>query len=232
MARLRDIRRDERGITLIELTVATTAGMIVFFGLTMLVLASMHESTRITDRVHATQNARTALHRLISELHSACVVQYAIPALSESTSTRLAFVHAYGAEVSPTPTKSVITLNGSTLTQTDYAVSGGSAPSWTFSTTASTTRALMSHVAAPSGTTPMFKYSEFSNGSLTPIALSGTETLGERAEGVVHITVTLQVLPPGETVADPNASAEVQDSAYMRFSSPAYTTTAPNLPCE
>ena len=80
--------------------------MVVFFGLTMMVLASMHDTTRITNRVHSTQNARTALHEMITELHSACVVRFLTPVQAESSGTSLRFIHANGSEVSPKPTLS------------------------------------------------------------------------------------------------------------------------------
>ena len=228
----RDIRRDESGMTLVELLVATSAGMIVFFGLTMMVVASMHETTRITTRVHSTQNARTALHRVVSELHSACLAQYATPILEESTSSKLAFIHSYSAEVTPTPTKSVITLSGSTLTQTDYAYASGTAPEWTFNSTASSTRAIMSGVSAISGSVPLFTYSELKSGVMTAIPLSGTTTLGSSAERTVKVDVALKVSPPGATVTDSHGAAQVKDSAYLRFTAPGYTTTSANLPCE
>jgi type II secretory pathway pseudopilin PulG len=209
-------------MTLIELIVATTTGVIIFAGLTAMVLASMHSSTRVTNRVHATQDARRVVHRITNELHSACVAQYVVPVQPESTRTKLSFAHAYGSEVTPVPIKTAITLSGTTLTQADYPVASGSTPSWVFSSTPSSTRTILKNVSAYTGSAPVFTYFKVENGVLAEIPLSG----------VVQVNIALKVTPASETFTDANADANVQSSAYLRFTSPTYATTKTNSPCE
>jgi type II secretory pathway pseudopilin PulG len=231
--RLEAIREDERGMTLIELIVATTAGLVIFAGLTAMVLASMHHSTRVTNRVHATQDARRVVHRITNELHSSCVAQYVVPVQSESTRAKLAFAHAYGSEVTPVPVKTAITLSGTTLTQTDYPVASGSTPSWVFSTTPSNTRTILTNVSPYSTGAAVFTYFKVENGVLAEIPLTGTTELGTtNSQKVVQVNIALKVTPPGETFTDVNADANVQSSAYLRFTSPTYATTKTNSPCE
>ena len=231
--RLREIREDEGGMTLIELIVATTTGIVIFAGLTAMVLGSMHSSTRVTNRVHATQDARRVVHRITNELHSACVAQYVVPVQPESTRTKLSFAHAYGSEVTPVPIKTAITLSGTTLTQTDYPVASGSTPSWVFSSTPSSTRTILKNASAYSASAPVFTYFKVENGVLAEIPLSGTTELGTtNSQRVVQVNIALKVTPGGEVFNDVNADANVQSSAYLRFTSPTYATTKTNSPCE
>lgn len=222
--------REQRGTTLVELLVAISAGTVVFAGLTMVVTGSLHQTTRITDRVHATQEARTAVHRLTVELHSACVAPQIAPVREGSTGSSLSFVHKAGAEVAPKPTLSTVTLSGGTLTQADYAWESGSAPDWTFETTP-TTRTLLTRVSAPSGSVPVFRYYEYSNGQIATPPLE-TPLDSENAARAAQVDVAVKVSPPGRPVTDAGGAAIVQDSALLRFTPPSYSTSAVNLPCE
>ena len=231
--RLQAIREDERGMTLVELIVATTAGMVIFAGLTAMVLASMHNATRVTNRVHATQDARRVVHRITNELHSSCVAQYVVPIQADSTRTKLSFAHAYSSAVAPVPVKTAITLSGTTLTQTEYPVASGSTPAWVFSTTPNATRTILTNVSAYSSTAPVFTYFKVENGALTEIPLTGTAELGTtNSQKVVQVNIALTVTPGKEVFTDVNADANVQSSAYLRFTSPSYATTKTNSPCE
>ena len=232
MARL---KQDESGMTLIELVVACMAGSVVFFGLTMMVVAAMHDTTRVSHRVHATQNARVVLAEVVNELHSSCVAQYESPIYEGSTGTKLRFFHATGAAVSPAPTFSEITLVGTTLVQTDYETTGTS-PAWVPKSTATSSRALITEVGTPSGTTPIFSYYKFNEGKIETPAIKGAGT-GEaltkvQAEEVSKVGMTIKATPPGTTFTDNRAAAQLQDSAVLRFTAPSYQTTATNLPCE
>ncbi len=227
--------KDESGMTLIELVVACMAGSIVFFGLTMMVVAAMHDTTRVSHRVHATQNARTALAEVVNELHSACVAQYESPIYEGSAGTKLRFFHATGAAVNPSPTFSEINLVGTTLVQTDYETTGTS-PAWTPKSTATSSRAIISGVGAPSSTAPIFSYYRFKEGKIEATAIKGTGT-GEsltkaQAEEVSKVGITIKATPLGTTFTDNSAAAQIQDSAVLRFTAPSYQSTATNLPCE
>lgn len=229
MRRLRPIR-DERGMGLVELMVATSAGTIIFAGLTMVVIGTMHQTTRVTDRVHATQDARTVLHRLVTEIHSSCVAPQTAPVREGSSGTSLRFVHKRGSEVAPNPTLSTVTLSGNTLSQSDYAWQSGVAPNWTFSTTP-TTRTLMTNVGAPSEGAAVFRFFSYSGGQIssTPLSVPLDST---NAAKTVEVRIALKVSPPSESIADANGAAVVQDSALLRLTPPSYSTGANNLPCE
>jgi type II secretory pathway pseudopilin PulG len=235
ISRLRRIRDDEQGMTLIELLVATSAGMILFMGLTMAVLASMHNMSRVSNRVQSTEDARTALHRVTSELHSSCVARYLTPIMPESSASELRFVRSISSEVSPTPVESRVFLSGTTLKQADYEVLSGSSPEWKFKSTPYTSSAIMSGVAPISGSVPLFRYYAFTSGvlSTTPLAPPTGKLTEKEGESVVKVDLALKVVPPGGPVTDAKGAAQVQDSAYLRFTPPQYSTSSTsNLPCE
>jgi Tfp pilus assembly protein PilW len=217
-------------MTLIELVVATTAGAVIFLGLTTVVITSMHQTTRITNRVHATQQARTAVHGIVNSLHSACVASQFAPVQTDSTGTLLRFISATGSEVSPTPVLHSISLSGTTITESIYPYASGTAPRWTFSGTPSSTRQLMTRVSPISGSS-IFSYYGYTSGQISATPFSASP-LGANAASTVQVTVALKVAPRGSTVTDAKAAAHVQDSALLRFTPPTFNTSSANLPCE
>ena len=144
----RQLVRDQRGTTLPELMVGPGAGLVVLVGLTTLIIVTVHTTTRVSARVDATQRARIAITKVLDQLHSACIAPKVPPIRAGSSDTALAFVHAPGDAVSPTPILTVIGLSGTTLSQSDYAYVGGTAPLWNFDESEpESTRQLMTHVS-------------------------------------------------------------------------------------
>ena len=235
MKRLR-LLRDQRGMTLIELLVATSAGAVIFFGLTMIVIASMHQTTRVTNRVHSTQEARVVVQRLVSELQSSCIASGLAPIQSGSSGTKLIYISQKDGEkaevVSPTPVKREVSLNGTNLTESIYEREGtATSPPWTFKSTAAATRTLMTRVGAVSTSIPIFRYYAFSGGQVASSPLAVPLEKGLEAEAT-QVNVALKVTPPKATVQDAKSAAVIQDSALLRFTSPAFATAGSNLPCE
>ena len=222
---------DQRGTTLIELVVATAAGAVIFMGLTMVVIASMHQTTRISKRVHATQEARTVVHRIVTELHSACVASEVAPIQANSSDTSLTYIYQTGSGAALTPVLHKVSLSGTTLSLTTYPSTSGSTPQWTFSTTPSSTQTLMTNVSAVSGTEPLFSYYKYEEGLIasTPLTVPLSTT---NAPLAVQVDIALKVSPTGSTVVDAKAPGIVQDSALLRFTPPAANVNVVNLPCE
>lgn len=231
--RLRPLR-DESGMTLIELIVATTTGLVVFMGLTMMVIASTRQATRISDRVHTTADARVAVQRVVKELQSACAARYLTPVRKGSSGTKLKFARAYGSAVSPSPVMSEVKVENSNLVIWEYPVSGGSVPVWNFNETEPTSkRALIRNVAAVSSSIPIFRYYKVSGGTVsTPVTVGSEGLTDEQAQDIVKVDIALKVSPGPTPITDPGGATTVQDSAYLRFSSPTYVTTSVNGPCE
>ena len=223
--------KDESGMTLIELLVATAAGVVVMFGVVMAVIVSLRETDRVASHIDANQRARTTMYKVIDELHSACVAAQIAPVQSGSSGTSLNFIHQSGSGVSLTPVLSKISLSGTTLSQSDYAATGGSTPTWTFSGTATSTQQLMTGVSPLSGSS-IFNYYAYSGGQVSSTPLT-TPLSSTDAARTVQVGVAFKAAPTTTQIAnDTNAAAAIQDSALLRFSAATFSTSANNLPCQ
>lgn len=223
---------DERGTTIAELLVGLAAGMVVLMTLTTVVVVSLHGSARVAGRVEATQNARLVTTQIMEELHSACVAPQISPIRETSTGNSLVFWHAtgtQGAAVAPKPTKTVITYENGTITQSDFAVASGASPNWVFSETA-TTRKLLTKVGPVSPSTMIFKYYKYVNGSLVEIPAS--TAIGTEAAVTIAVKVALTANPLRTPVADAGADSSIQDRAVLRLTPPSFNEGAAALPCQ
>ena len=204
------------------------SALLVLFGLTTVIMTTLDQSARINDRVDATQRARIALYNVIDGLHSACIAPQIAPIQAGSTGSSLRFLHQTGSAVAPTPVLSQVDLNGGTLSEQDFLATGGSVPSWTFASTPSSSRQLMTGVA--SSPAP-FRYYSYSSGQVSATPLP-TPLIPSDAARTVQVTVALTVSPSRQETTDPNSAASVQDTALLRFSPAAFSTSANNLPCQ
>jgi Prokaryotic N-terminal methylation motif len=225
--------RDQRGTTLVELIVGLAVGLVVLTMLSTVIVITLHGSTRVSARVEATQNGRVVLARVMEELHSACVSPKIAPVQSGSSGTLLKFIRAGGSEgaaAAPVPTLTEITYSGGVISQSDHAVSGGTAPNWTFSSTA-TTRQLMSHVAPVTSGGPIFSYFAYSNGALSETPQTTPLSVGEAAL-TVEVRMAITASPSTTPVADKGSGSTVQDSAVLRLTPPSFNEQAVSLPCQ
>jgi type II secretory pathway component PulJ len=223
--------RDESGMTLVELLVAMSAGVIVMMGITLAMIVTMRETNRVASHVDANQRARVAMTKIVNQLHSACVAPQIAPIREDSTGTMLSFLHQAGSGVAVTPVLSRITLSGTTLTQSDYAVNGGAAPNWTFSSTASSTSQLLTNVAPISASVPVFRYYAYSSGKVSSTALAANP-LGTNAPNAVQVNIAFEAAPGRSVSGDTNAATEIQNAALLRLTPPGYSSTTSNLPCQ
>ena len=221
----------EQGFTLVELLVASTAGIIVLITVGYVAMGALRESNRTTQRVEANQTARLVMHQITEDLHSACVAPQIAPVRPGSTGSSLSFVHQATSAVTPVPVLSTVSLSGSKLTQTRYANTGGTFPSWTFSPTPTSSRELSEGISQVSPSTPIFRYYAYSNGAISttplPVPLSTAD-----AARTVQVTIAFDAAPLRIRVLDENSDTSIQDTVLMRFSSAAFATSAPNMPCQ
>lgn len=223
---------DERGTTMVELLVGMAMGMIVLVGLTMTIIVVLHGTDRVDARVEATDNARVAVARVMEELHSACVSPQIAPVQEKSTGNSLVFWHAAAGQttaVEPIPVKSKISYGSGTLTQTDYAQTGGTSPNWVFSETGAE-RKLLTNVAPAAGSSAVFSYYKYESGAL--VKLTATELAKTEAEAVIVVKVALTASPKSTPVRDAGAAATVEDSATLRLTPPSFNEGASALPCQ
>jgi hypothetical protein len=223
---------DERGTTLAELVISMAVGMVVLSALAMVMIVSMHASARVTDRVHATQNARLTLTRVIEELHSACVVPKVAPIQPESTGTSLSFSHALqseGSSASVKPVKSTITLNGTKLEESEFAWLGTTPP--TFSKKASGPPVtLATNIIPTPPSSSIFSYFSYSKGKLVQIPQAKLGII--EANSVIQVKVAFTGLPSSATSRDASVGASVANSAMLRLTPPSFRDEAGSPPCQ
>jgi hypothetical protein len=230
--RLASLARDEQGMTLVELLVATAAGIVVFGVITTALLATMRDVRRVSSHVEANQRARLTLSKIVNELHSGCVTYLYAPVQKESTGTVLTFVHGEGSAPSVTPTESKITLgtNG-VLTQSEYPVTGGKPSEWTFAEQASSTVQLISGISPLTSGGPVFTYYGYTSGKIASAPFP-TPLSKENAERTVQVNIAFKAAPTQAQTGDAGAETAVQDSAYLRLTPAGFETGALNQPCQ
>lgn len=234
--RLGELGRDERGMTLVELLVATAAGVVVIGGISVAMIVTVRGVERVSGHVEANRAARLTMAKIVDQLHSACLAYGSAPIREESTGTLLSFTHQSGSAAALTPVLSKISLSGTTLSQFDYAYSSGTVPAdWKFSSTASKTTTLLTGVSQASAGVPLFRYYGYSAGtgaiSATPFAFS-TILGSENAANTVQVGIAFKAAPKRTIGGDANATTPVQSSAYLRMGPPSFETSSSNKPCQ
>ncbi|HXP38357.1 MAG TPA: prepilin-type N-terminal cleavage/methylation domain-containing protein [Solirubrobacteraceae bacterium] len=180
--------REERGLTLIELLVSMTAGVVVVAGATLVLVVALRQNTRVTDAVQADSIGRTALSQIADDLRSSCTGfgSSSIQAPSTTPTSPLGstgplslwFLTAYGNSTSGEATVKHVMLHDVTWTSTgisntnqalgkliDYSWTGTGEPPntpWTFPSGLSPTTATSTHVLAtnviPAASSQVFTY--------------------------------------------------------------------------
>jgi hypothetical protein len=219
--------RDERGFTVAELVMTIPVFLIVFTSILMMVQVATHSQDRVAKRVAVNQRVRPELTRLMDQLHSACVAPAVAPVLAGSSSNSLIFISKPGSAVSPTPDKRIVTLSGSTLTESVYPPTGGSAPNWTFSPTPTSTRQLLTGVSSPA----LFRYYEYEGGQVSTTPLPTTPNGLSAADAATTVQVAVSFTYSTGAGSDPNAPITLSDSATLRLEPASEDASEVNLPC-
>jgi hypothetical protein len=226
---LDSVLREESGLTIVELLATIPAMLAVMFAVGTMTITGLHNQSRITKRVDANQRARPVMTQIVQALHSACVAPRIVPVLAGSTGTSISFLSQRGSAVSPTPDLHVISLSGTTLTDTTYPATGGAAPTWTFSGTPSSSRQLLTNVAAPGGT--IFRYYQFVGGAISPTPLQ-TPLSATDAAHTANVDVSFTSSPTnGVSSQDPNSPLMLNDSVDLRLEAAGQYPNQDNLPC-
>jgi hypothetical protein len=209
------------------------AASIVLSGIMAMVQVTTTQTVRVGDRVQANQLARPQIQRLMDELHSTCVAPDTIPIRSTSNSTTMQFVSRTGNSVAPTPNLHVVSVSGGALTETIYPANGGTAPNWTFSGTATSSRTLLPVVTTATvdgASVPPFRYYRYVGNDIssTPMAVPLD---ANTAKEVVQVNISLAVGSYENGTRDTRNAVTVSDTAVLRFNPASADTSETNPPC-
>lgn len=253
------LARDEHGFSMIEVLVSILTGLIVVFALFSILEVSMRQASRITDSVQADQLGRTALTKVVDELHTACMAREFAPVLVKSSEKELRFRTAYGETASiegANATEHHIVWTGvwpgsGQLLDKTYRSTGGVAPNFTYEVTETPKTTVLAQNVYEAETTvegkkvpvPIFQYDKYNTksvsstesalGTLLPISLKGKEATGlteEEAKTVSAVLVTFTTAPTDNNVKLFRA-AEFSNLVTFAFAAPASEATIEDGPC-
>ena len=230
--------REHDGFTLVELLVAMLAGSILMAALLTMIDVTMHQTTLQFSRVDATQQGRVAVEDLEAELHSSCVAPGETPIQAGSDGSNLIFVSQYGSTsaanaITPTPVKHVVAYNAAagTLTDSAYAVTGGTGPNWTFSTTAQSVHLILGHVTQQASSPPVFQYFSYSvptNGG-TPYTAPDGSSVEMIQDGINSVPYSASVVPAAAPLGVPLSATDAQSAVEVLIRLEAQPSGGSNL---
>lgn len=231
---VRGLVHDQRGTTLTELVVGMAAGLVVTAGLVTLIMVTLNTTGRVSARVHATQDARLALTRIVDQLHSACIAPEMPPIRPGSSESELRFVHATGSDVVPEPVLSKITYAGGALTQRDYGWQSGTAPNWVFDEATPIRTVLLNDRISPLTGKPIFAYYGHVSGAVATTAFPAAPPTGLStfdASRTVQVSVAFKATPRDDNGEDATP-ARIQGSASLQLTASSYNPAAQSTPCQ
>lgn len=235
---IRRLRSDQTGMTLVELLVSMTLGLIILTAIMSLVQTSQRVTTTDTERSDATQRGRIAMERLVQGLRSqvclkadATSPQTTLTAGSDTSVTFFADVTAPDTANSGLPTAfapqqiSYTYAAGSIRQQTSNGVAASDG-TYTFPTVIANAVVLTN--GAQAGATPIFRYYGYnSDGTLdtadplpTPLAVADLPK-------VAKIDIDF-VAKPTDNSTNTSVQSEFEDSVTLRLLFPAPKTAVQN----
>ncbi|HST54479.1 MAG TPA: hypothetical protein VLJ42_01115 [Solirubrobacteraceae bacterium] len=232
--------RDERGLTLVEMLVATTSGMILLLALFAVLDVSLSQSSRVADKVDANQHARTAMEKIVLELHSSCVAASVVPVRPGSDDTTIRFISQAGSASNfPTVDLHVIHLTGTDLIDDSYQSDAGTvAPAWTFPGAPTSSQTLLENVSQSNGgVLPVFQYFRYYTaadaggtlGAIDPTPLDTPLSAGD-AQLASQVTVSFTTGPTSGST-EPTRAINLSNTAVLRFSPSSGDPSTTNASC-
>jgi type II secretory pathway component PulJ len=218
---------DQRGFTLVELLVACTLGMIVLIAIFGLVDTTNRTSSRITQRVDASQRGRTAMEQMTQGVRSVVCVKEpaaAAPGLIQSGGNQQVTVYTQlqkaptgqAAPSAPATERREYRYDpaADTLTETVW-VGAGTLPDLTFPATATRRRSVLTNVAEPPGGRVFTYYAYKADGTIDPTPLATPLSVADLAR-VVRVRVSF-VSRPSDGGRERAVQAPFQNFISMRL---------------
>jgi Tfp pilus assembly protein PilW len=254
-AHLAQRAREAHGFTLVEALVAMLTGVIVTGALFTILDFSVKQSSRISQVAQATQVSRTAMTRVVDELHSACLSPGFTPVQAGSGPSKLTFITAYS-EAEEIPLKSVhrdeieyVVASGKGYLKDKSAIAAteGEFRQYTSWGAASTT-ILAENVSPYKGevANPIFEYYEYAPVSSTETTTAATtltkmavptELKAAEAAKVASVVVSFRTAPYKKevkltTAAEAGTPSDLRTQNTFAFSAPNSESTISAGPCE
>ena len=215
--------RSESGTSLIELLVGATLGLIVLSAALLLLNDSVKLAHDTDQRVDATQRGRDGMETIVRELRSQVCLD-TTAALTDASDTSVTFYVNLGG-LDAVPERHQISLENGDLVLRRY-VPTGTVPNLTFPAAASSTRTLVENAQAQAGT-PVFRYYAWTSGAaVLPTTLLTTPLAVADLARPVKIAISFRVLPARD-FRNTRGAANLNDSVFMRTSSPTDPTRGP-----
>ena len=217
------LRHDERGMTLIELLVASTLSIIVLSAAFQILIIGMKGTQRISAGVDTVQRGRQAMENVTRELRSQICLPTPTgpqPAILSADGTTVNFYADLGDE-SLTPDLRSISFANNSITEKTYTNTGTSAnPAFSgYPNSPSRTRVLATDVTQLDSSTPYLRYYSFSTSDpIEPSVLLNTPLNDTDRARVVQINVTFIENPTGPN-ADPKSRTVMDNKVFVRTSS-------------
>jgi len=246
MSKLLARLRDERGFTLIEVLIATIAGLLVA-GAALAILATSYQMlANNADRVDANQQGRTAMLEIEQLLNSSCVAGLGVSPIVGGSSAgsgappsganSITFLSSQSDLPTTLPYEEVVSLSGSGALQLQtYTNPSGSEPDWIFPTTATTTATLVSHAGLVPGSSAIFQYYPYnSDGTVSSSAdqLVGNYLPTSSAETVAGVKIQFEAAPTdGVTRAGGNVDFSDQVNLSLTPASSTGSSSGTPEPC-
>jgi prepilin-type N-terminal cleavage/methylation domain-containing protein len=184
--------RNEQGFTLIELLITMLIGVVVTGAAFSFLQFTTEDTSRITDRVHVDQVGRTALERIMLELHSSCVTPLVNPILEKSNENVIRFISESGTKSAFATvdeheiiyTAATGTTEGTLVEKTYKSTGPGTKGNYIFETTPAGTTKLLTGVRQTvykgEEATPIFQYYHYyQKGETIPTEDHGVAPYGE-----------------------------------------------------
>lgn len=237
--------RDERGFGLMETLVALVMSVVVAGALFAILEVSLRQTSRVTDYIQASQLGRTAMTKIVDELHSSCIAPGFAPVLEKSTPSELRFVTAFsGAAEIASAQEHRIKFEGGVLSDSSFANNPASAwPAFTFKASSTSVTRIGEHIEQSEKNEPIFRYYKYntaSNGGEEKgekVALSALKEIpvvkelgSAEAKETAAVVIRFRALPTNGN-GKLNRGADMNTQVVFAFSAPGAEATIKDAPC-
>jgi prepilin-type N-terminal cleavage/methylation domain-containing protein len=218
---MRRLRSDQRGMSLPELMVTMSIGMIILLAAFTLLDRSNTLRREITDRTDSSQRGRMLMDELVTQLRSqVCMDPVTVPIVS-ATGTSVSFYADFG-EGDGFPERRTLTYDPTTATISEQRYVRGATG---YPTSPTQTRQLATDVALI-GTTPLFRYYGYQGAPATPTQLLTTPLSATDRAKASKIDISFKMRPTGAAAASKQGTT-LNDQVIARVIDPNSAVPAP-----